>query len=67
MQEDYIIIAISINIEVMQESYVIIATLTNIKIMQEDYAIATILKDCIKIMQCFKYDTYMLRFNKKLA
>ena len=51
MQEDYVIIATSTNIETMQEGYAIIATSINIEAMQEDYAIVTILEGCVKAMQ----------------
>ena len=57
MQESYAIIATSTNIEVMQEGYAIIAASINIEVIQEDYAIVIMLEDCVKAMQCFKFQT----------
>ena len=57
MQEDYAIISTSTNIETMQEDYAIIAISTNIEVMQEDYVVITMLKGCVKAMQCFKFQT----------
>ena len=47
----------------MQEDYAIIAISINIEAIQEDYTIVIILESCIKAIKCFKHDTYMLRFQ----